>query len=173
MPDIMQMGKNANYLGSWDLYDSPNQKIQATISKIQDEEIMNNQGKKELATVCYFAERQYKPMILNLTNKKTLTKLFKTTKTENYVGKRIEIGYEKVKAFGKISDALRITMTSVPQGTMQPAALPKCENCGAEIRATKSMTAEQVAQYTKAKCGKALCSVCATKLYQEENKNAD
>ena len=46
MPDIMQMGKGSNYLGSWDLYDSPNQKIQVTIAKVQDEEVIN-QGKKE------------------------------------------------------------------------------------------------------------------------------
>ena len=90
MPDIMQMGKGSNYLGSWDLYDSPNQKIQVTIAKVQDEEVIN-QGKKETATVCYFVERQYKPMILNVTNKKTLAKLFKTTRSENYIGKRIEM----------------------------------------------------------------------------------
>lgn len=171
MPDIMQMGKGSNYLGSWDLYDSPNQKIQVTIAKVQDEEVIN-QGKKETATVCYFVERQYKPMILNVTNKKTLAKLFKTTRSENYIGKRIEIGYEKVKAFGKISDALRITMTQVSQQPVQQAA-PKCESCGNDIKPAGNMTAEQTAWYTKQKYGKQLCSVCATKLAQEGKQNGD
>lgn len=172
MPDIMQMGKGSNYLGSWDLYDSPNQKIQVTIAKVQDEEVIN-QGKKETATVCYFVERQYKPMILNVTNKKTLAKIFKTTRSENYIGKRIEIGYEKVKAFGKISDALRITMTQVSQRPGQQAAAPKCEACGNEIKPAGSKTAEEIADYTRRRYGKQLCSACATKLAQEGKQNAD
>jgi hypothetical protein len=106
MPDIMLMGKNPNYLGSWDLYEIPGQEIVVTISKIKDEEVINN-GQKEGCTVMYFQE-DYKPMILNLTNKKTLAKLYKSKLSENLVGKRVKIGFEKVKAVGKIHDALRI-----------------------------------------------------------------
>ena len=34
MPDIMLMGKNPNYLGSWDLYDISSQEITVTIKKL-------------------------------------------------------------------------------------------------------------------------------------------
>ena len=37
MPDIMKMGKNPNYLGSWDLDELPNREATLTIAKIVDE----------------------------------------------------------------------------------------------------------------------------------------
>ena len=165
--DIMLMGKNPNFLGSWDLYDLPNNKIQVTIAKIVDEEIVN-QGKKENATVCHFKEK-YKPMILNLTNKKTLSKLFKTIDTDKLIGKRIEIGYENIKAFGKVHDALRISNRLISQTT--EVKIVKCEICNNDIQPMSRMTSEQVAEYTKNKYGQALCSVCATKKAQEVNNN--
>ena len=172
MADIMLMGKNPNFLGSWDLYDIPSQKIQVTIAKIQDEEVMN-QGKKEGATVCHFSE-DCKPMILNITNKKTLARLFKTKDSNKFIGKRIEIGYEKVKAFGKISDALRISNTLINQQAQQKVVLPKCEDCNNDITAAHGMTPEQVAEYTKKGYGKQLCGKCAAELkkQQEEVNNA-
>lgn len=168
MSDIMKMGDEPKYLGSWDLYDSPNGKIQVTISKIQEEEVLN-QGKKGKSSVCYFNE-PYKPMILNVTNKKTLSKLFHSKDTKNFVGKRIEIGYEKIKAFGKISDALRISNILIPQKN-EFIEYPKCEMCGNDIKPAASMSPEQVAAYTKSKYGQALCSACATKKAQEVKNN--
>lgn len=169
MADIMKMGKNPNYLGSWDLYDLNPQEVTVTIKNIKDEEVINN-GKSECCTVMYFVE-DCKPMILNLTNKKTLAKLYKTKDTSVLSGKRVTITYEKVKAFGKISDALRIKPV-VP--TAPKAVLPKCENCGSNIVAAGGMTPEQVATYTKQKYGKMLCSKCATEMKnkQEEQPNA-
>jgi hypothetical protein len=164
MPDIMLMGKNPNYLGSWDLYEIPGQEIVVTISKIKDEEVVNN-GQKEGCTVMYFQEN-YKPMILNITNKKTLAKLYKSKLSENLVGKRVKIGFEKVKAFGKIHDALRIK-NEIPKEITAPA--PKCENCGKEIFAAYGMNPQQLSEYTLKTYGKKLCSDCATKLKKEQN----
>lgn len=157
MADIMKMGKNANFLGSWDLYDISSQQITATIHDIRDEEVINN-GKSEHCTVLIFKE-DIKPMILNLTNKKTLVKLYKTKETKKLIGKRVTIVYEKVKAFGKVSDALRIK-SEVPAET--PKSMPKCENCGNDIKSFGKMNSESLAQYTKQNYGKSLCSDCAT-----------
>ena len=104
--DIMLMGKNPNFLGSWDLYDVSGKEITVSIKDIRDEQVINN-AQKETCTVCYFNEN-IKPMILNLTNKKTITKLYRTKRVSQLKGKYIIIGYDKVKAFGKVSDALRV-----------------------------------------------------------------
>lgn len=157
MPDIMKMGKNPNYLGSWDLEDLPGRELTVTIKKIVDEEVVNN-GKKEGCTVCYFTE-EYKPMILNITNKKTLCKLYKTKETAKLVGKRFTIRIEEVKAFGSIHDALRIKPV-VPAEIRKDI---KCEKCGKNILPFSGMNSEQLAEYTKSKYGHALCSDCATK----------
>lgn len=156
--DIMKMGKNPNYLGSWDLEEVPGHELTLTIDHIKDEEVVAN-GKGENCTVCYWTDKAYKPMILNITNKKTLCKLHKTKDTEKLKGKSVIIGIDKVKAFGDIHDALRIRKR-IPQ--VANAVLPKCEKCGKDITTFGSMTPEQVAAYTKKQYGQALCSECAT-----------
>ena len=156
--DIMKMGKNPNYLGSWDLEELPNREITLVIDKITDEGVVAN-GKEEKCTVIHWTDKAIKPMIANVTNKKRLCKLYKTKNTEKLEGKAITIGVEKVKAFGDIHDALRIKPI-VP--TVQTKAAPKCENCKKDITAFGGMTPEQLAAYTKKQYGKALCSECAT-----------
>ena len=47
LADIMRMGKNPNYLGSWDLDDQPNREITLTIEKIVDEVVTGTEGRKE------------------------------------------------------------------------------------------------------------------------------
>lgn len=158
MPDIMKMGKNPNYLGSWDLDDVPGHELTLTIEKIKDEEVVTN-GKGENCTVCHWTDKAYKPMILNVTNKKTLCRLYKTKDTEKLKGKSVVIGIDKVKAFGDVHDALRIRKR-IPQTSS--ATLPKCEECGKDITAAHGMTPEQVAAYTKKNYGKSLCAKCAT-----------
>lgn len=166
MADIMKMGKNPNYLGSWDIEEFPNREVTLTIEKIVDEDVVAN-GKSEKCTVCYWTDKAYKPMILNITNKKTIAKLYKTKETEKLKGKAVIIGIEKVKAFGDVHDALRIR-PRIPQPTS--AIKPKCEQCGADINAIGRMNPEQTAAYTKEKYGKALCAECATKLAQGDKQ---
>ena len=168
MADIMKMGKNPLYLGSWDLEEMPNREVTLQIERIIDEDVLTN-GSKEKCTVCYWADKSVKPMILNVCNKKTLCRLYKTKDTEKLKGKSVAIGIEQVKAFGGIHDALRIRKF-VPQ--IQSAVNPKCEQCGKDITATGRMSAEQVAKFRKDRYGKALCDVCA-KAEAERLKGAE
>lgn len=164
--DIMKMGKNPNYLGSWDLEELTNREVTLTIDKIVDEEVVTN-GQKEVCTVAHWTDRKFKPMILNVTNKKRICKLYKTKDTEKLKGKAVIIGIEKVKAFGDVHDALRIK-PRIPQVKTESA--PKCENCGKDIVAFGKMNAEQVVAYRKDKYGKALCNECAKALAQGANQ---
>lgn len=157
--DIMKMGKNPNYLGSWDLEEVPGKELTLTIEKIVDEEVVTN-GKSENCTVAHFTDKAYKPMILNVTNKKRICKLYKTKETEKLKGKAITIKTEKVKAFGDVHDALRIKPI-IP--TQIKTASVKCEACGADISSYGSMNPEQVAAYTLKQYGKKLCIECGAK----------
>ena len=170
MGNIMRMGDEPKYLGSWDLYEMPQKRIVVTIREIVEEMVEDTKGQKKKKAVCYFTEN-VKPMILNIENKKRLAKLFHTRDSATLVGKRIEIGYEQVKAFGDIHDALRIVQRLVRQDNTHIIA--KCDECGSEIQPIGNMTGDQVAAYTKKKYGKALCSDCATKKAHEVTDNAD
>jgi hypothetical protein len=158
MADIMKMGSNPEYLGSWDLDEIPGREVTLTIDKIVDEQVTTN-GQKETCTVIHSTDKAVKKLISNITNKKTLCKLYKTKDTEKLKGKSVTIGVEQVKAFGDVHDALRIRKRIPP---VVNAVLPKCEQCGNDIAPYGQMTPEQVAAYTKKQYGKALCSKCAT-----------
>ncbi len=161
MSDIMRMGRNPNYLGTWDIDELPNKEATLTIEKIVDEKVVDTlTGKDKMETLCYWTDSAFKPMILNITNKKRISKLYKTKDTEKLKGKSVIIGIEKVKAFGDIYEVLRI-QTRMPKVTN--AVKPKCEKCGKDINGAGNMSPEETASYTKKKYGKAMCSACATK----------
>ena len=161
--NIMKMGKNPNYLGSWDVEE--NGELTLTIKHIVDEDIVGKEGRKERNTVMYFAE-DFKPMVLNITNKKTLCKLYKTADTDKLVGKRVKIGAEPVKAFGEVYDALRIRPV-IPEANEAP--IP-CADCGKPIEGYGKMTAKQMAAYTAKNYGRALCKDCAVKAKEGANE---
>ena len=149
---------NPDYLGAYALDDGKD--VILTISYVREEKVTGSDGKKDDCVVCHFSER-VKPMILNLTNMKTITKLFGTPYIEDWSGRRIQIGIEKVKAFGDVVDALRVRKFIPAEN------VPKCESCGGEIQPRGNNSAEQIAAYTKKKYGQALCSACATRMATE------
>lgn len=157
---------NPNYLGAYSIEDGKD--LILTIDYVREETVTGADGKKDDCVVCHFHEK-VKPMILNSTNMKTITKLYDTPFIENWHGKKIQVGIEKVKAFGEIVEALRVRK-------IKPADSDKkifCECCGEEIQPMKNKTADALAEYTKAKYGKALCAKCATAAAQNENKGVN
>lgn len=165
MPDIMKMGKNPNYLGSWDLEELPNKEITLTIAKIVDEDVVTS-GSKERCTVCYWTDSNFKPMIWNVTNKKTVAKLYHTKDTEQLAGKAVVIGIEKVKAFGDVHDALRIRKR-IPKVAEEAE---KCADCGGEVKGAMGKSAAYIVAYTKKQFnGTCLCFDCAMKRKEAED----
>lgn len=158
---------NPNYLGAYSIENG--QDLILTIDYVREEKVTGTDGKKDDCVVCHFKEREAKPMILNSTNMKMITKIFGTPFIEEWQGRQIQIGIEKVKAFGEIVEALRVRKI-VPQ-TTAPAI--RCEKCGAYIKPYGKSTAAQMASYTKNKYGQALCAACATAEAERINNNAD
>lgn len=159
---------NPDYLGAYALEEGKD--IVLTIGYVREEKVTGTDGKKDDCVVCHFSER-VKPMILNATNMKTITKLLGTPYIEDWAGHKIQIGTEKIKAFGDVVDALRVRKFLPVENK------PKCESCGKDIQPRGSMSAEDLAVYTKQKYGKTLCSDCATKIAQQlkaqEGNNAE
>lgn len=113
---------NYAYTGAYEL--APGEERTLTISKTTREEVVNQQGGKETCFVAYFSESN-KPMVLNKTNCKTISKLYGPF-VENWIGKRITIKSETVKAFGETVDALRVRNT-------KPAEVNPVD-CSAQIK---------------------------------------
>jgi len=96
---------NPDYLGSYIL--DPGQELLLTIKSCANEQITGTDGKKQECMVLRFME-DIKPMILNRTNAKIITKLHKTPYIEQWTGKKIMIYAKQIRAFGEDVDALRI-----------------------------------------------------------------
>lgn len=148
---------NPNYLGVYSLPEGRD--IILTIKSVGQELVMGADGSKEQCVVMHFHE-SVKPFICNKTNLKQITKLLKTPYVEQWSGHKIQIGSEKVKAFGDVVDALRVR-SKLPQAQTETV---KCEDCGKEIQAEGNLAPVQVAAWRKKKYGKALCSSCAEAL---------
>ena len=151
---------NPDYLGAYSL--DPGKDMVLTIRQVKKEMITGTDGKKEECIVCYWQEDQ-KPMILNVTNCKMISKLLKTPYIEHWAGHRIQIGAEMVSAFGEKVEALRVRKT-LPEDVKIA-----CEVCGQFIQPAFNMSVTQLAAYTKKKYGKQLCAECAKE--QKEQKN--
>jgi len=98
--------KNPDYLGSYAL--QPGQELIVTIKSCGLEQIAGTDGKKQDCLVLHFTEADIKPMIINNTNAKTISKVLQTPYMEQWQGKAIQIYARRIRAFGEYVDALRI-----------------------------------------------------------------
>lgn len=160
---------NPNYLGAYSIEDGKD--LILTIKNVREEKVIGADGKKDDCVVCYFYEN-VKPMILNSTNMKMIAKLYKTNFIEDWIGKKIQVGVEQVRAFGDIVDALRVRKT-VPSVKDEPSQTYVCESCGEALKPASGLSEAQLAAYTKKKYGKYLCAECAAKAKRDGENNAD
>lgn len=95
---------NPNYIGVYSLKNGED--LDVTIEKVVREQVVSTGGKKEECTVAYLIGQ--KPLILNRTNSKTITKLFNSPYIEDWVGKKITLFSSTTKLAGEIVECLRI-----------------------------------------------------------------
>ncbi len=143
--------RNPDYLGAYS-FDEGQDKI-LTIKSVAVEVVKTAEGAED-CTIVRWVENE-KPMILNVTNAKMIQKLLKTSYIEDWAGRQIQLYAAQVKAFGEMTDAVRVR-------AYLPAAV-KCTDCKADIKAAAGKTAAWLAGYTLDKYGRKLCAECATK----------
>jgi len=107
---------NYEYLGSYSL-DGKKEAV-VTVSRLAQEKVTGQQGRKEDCFVVYFKEFD-KGMILNRTNARAIEKVSGSGLVEDWVGVQVTLYVEKgVKAFGDVVDALRIRDKKPTRQTM-------------------------------------------------------
>ena len=122
---------NPKFLGSWDFEEGSTPVVK--ILKVTEEEVMNLDGKKEPCIIMYF--EGCKPMILNKTNMKSISKSVGSAKFEDWINQEVTLFTCQVKAFGDTVDAIRIKPTK-PKKKVLPAITP--ERFEAAIAASKA-----------------------------------
>lgn len=95
---------NPDYLGAYSL--TPGMDMIVTIERVVVEEVTGTDGKTENCTVAHL--KGCKPMILNVTNCKTIAAIYSTPYIEEWEGKQITLYAASVRAFGEVVEALRV-----------------------------------------------------------------
>jgi hypothetical protein len=96
---------NKDYLGSHDLDEGKD--LSVVIDRIEVRKVKNNQGEEASKNIAIL-KGQYKPMILNVTNCKTIKKFSGSNYIEDWNDIPIIIYVARVNAFGEEVEALRI-----------------------------------------------------------------
>lgn len=153
-----------NFLGSWDVTKGTD--LVLTIDHVEVNDVKNERGTERKLTL-HFRERGYKPMILNTTNAKAISKAYDSTRVEDWENKKVSIYTEKVTAFGGTTDALRIRDYPPKQEEYF------CECCGELITEQvidgKRRSAKAIANNAITRFNEALCWECYCKKKVEES----
>lgn len=153
-----------NFLGSWDVTKGTD--LVLTIDHVEVNDVKNERGTERKLTL-HFRERGYKPMILNTTNAKAISKAYDSTRVEDWENKKVSIYTEKVTAFGGTTDALRIRDYPPKQEEYF------CECCGELITEQvidgKRRSAKAIANNAITRFNEALCWECYCKKKAEES----
>lgn len=124
---------NPDYIGAYAL--NPDEDLTVTIDYVQREQIVGTDGKKEDATVAHL--KGHKPLILNVTNSKSIAKLYGPY-IEEWAGKEITLYASMTKAFGDVVECLRI----------RPSVAKKRKPAIAPDRLTKAIASIVAGQFT-------------------------
>lgn len=117
-----------NYLGAY-MMPTDGTDIILTIKTVKQEQVSGTDGKKDNCMVVTFQEPSTKPLILNVTNAKTIQKLTGSAYVEDWIGKKIQLYVAQVNAFGDVTDAIRIRDFKPVDKSYNPAkALAKLQS---------------------------------------------
>lgn len=145
-----------NYMGDYSI--PPGQDLIAKIDYVAKETIKDPTGKNKEAVVAHFSDGN-KPMVLNKTNMKTISKIFGTAYIEEWKGRSIQIYFDPSVRFGRETPGGLRIRTFLPKQT----ASMICSDCGKPIASAYGKDAQWVSKYTYQKYGKELCAECAEK----------
>lgn len=148
------------FLGGWTFEDGDKT---LTIKSVAEEEMYDAEsGGKKKALAMRFEELEL-PMVLNVTNSETIAAVVGSDRIADWIGKRIIVGTSKVKAFGKIHDAIRVRPEKPDDATYI------CEDCGNMIASAAGKSPSQLAEISKRNTGRVLCLNCMKKAKEAAN----
>lgn len=149
-----------SFLGGWTFEDGDKT---LTIKSVGEEEMYDSEtGGKKKALALRFEELDL-PMVLNVTNSETIAEVVGSDRLKDWIGHKVIVGSSKVKAFGKIHDAIRVRPQKPDDKTYY------CEECGAELKPASGKQPSELAEISKRNTGRVLCVACMRKAKEAQN----
>lgn len=143
-----------SFLGGWS-FENGDETL--TIESVAEEEMYDAEtGGKKKGLVAHFREKDL-PMVLNVTNCETISEVTGSDKIADWIGKKIIVGTSKIKAFGKVHDAIRV------RSTIPDEEVYICDECGQEIKTAARKQPSELVEISMRNCGRKLCLSCMQK----------
>lgn len=145
---------NPDYIGAYALVEGED--LTVTIDFVQQETVTGTGGKKEDCTVAHLVGQ--KPMILNVTNSKSIAKLYGPY-IEDWAGKQITLYASTTKLAGETVECLRVRpkvmvkqkpKINADRFTKAIASIKSSEYTTDKLRSNFALTDEQEQQLTEA-----------------------
>lgn len=147
------------FLGGWS-FENGDETL--TIASIGEEEMYDAEsGGKKKGLAVRFEEKEL-PMVLNVTNAETIAEVTGTDRLADWIGRKIIVGTSKVKAFGKMHDAIRV------RNTKPDEQVYICDDCGSVIKPAAGKQPSELAEISKRNTGRVLCLDCMKKAKEEQ-----
>jgi hypothetical protein len=133
-----------------------------TIKDIDFAECYDEKTKQKVQKQSVFFE-ETKPLVLNKTNSKKLKKLFSPNSDDprEAIGHKIVLKVERIRAFGKEVDAIRI----------QEYSEEKCPVCGKAILPYAGKSVAQIKEISQRNLGEIMCGECMKQKAKENKKD--
>lgn len=148
------------FLGGWS-FENGDETL--TIDSIGEEEMYDAEtGGKKKGLVMRFRDKDL-PMVLNVTNCEAIAEVVGSDRLSDWIGKRIIVGTSRIKAFGKMHDAIRVRTTK-PDDTEYI-----CEECGSVLKPAAGKQPSELAEISKRNTGRVLCLACMKKAKEEQD----
>lgn len=108
-----------NFLGAWSF---ANGDEVLTIANVSEETMYDAQTGSQKTGLCIRFEEKTLPMVLNKTNAAMIAQVTGTSYMHDWIGKKIAVGTENVRAFGKVAQAIRVRdRVPEPETVAEPA----------------------------------------------------
>lgn len=148
------------FLGGWS-FENGDETL--TIDSIGEEEMYDAEtGGKKKGLVLRFRDKDL-PMVLNVTNAEAIAEVTGSDRIADWIGRKIIVGTSRIKAFGKMHDAIRVRTTK-PDDTEYI-----CEECGTVLKPAAGKQPSELAEISKRNTGRILCLACMKKAKEEQD----
>lgn len=148
-----------NFIGEADFAEGEEKVL--TLDYVNHNETITTAEGKSQKAVAHWKEPGNKPMILNVERSKAMEKVAGSPYFEDWAGVQFQLYIKKgIKAFGDIVNAVRVRPY---KPRIKAAEIPKCHDCGGEIKPDMGKDATWLAAYTVKHYGVPLCAGCAVK----------
>lgn len=159
-----------NFIGEADFAEGEEKVL--TLDYVNHNETITTAEGKSQKAVAHWKEPGNKPMILNVERSKAMEKVAGSPYFEDWVGVKFQLFVKKgIRAFGEIVNAVRVRPYKPRMQTETP--IPKCTDCGGEIKPGFGKDARGMATYTTKNYGVPLCAACAQKRKASQSAPAE